>query len=75
MRLPTKHEHVMARPPFLPEDEPFNPQPIAYWAIDDDDVMEVHCMDCGTRIGTVNAGDGGAAVRLTDKHNQILHQE
>ncbi len=44
-----------------------------YWIVDDESAWLVQCMDCGTRIGTVNVGNEQGAVRLTTDHNKTLH--
>lgn len=48
-------------------------RPDEVWLVEDDDLWYVRCMDCGTRIGTVNAGNERGAVRLTQQHNKTLH--
>lgn len=43
------------------------------WMVDEGDVWSIHCMDCGTRIGTVNAGNESGSASLTIKHRKTLH--
>lgn len=48
-------------------------QSIETWLIKDDDVWSVHCMDCGIKLGVVNAGNERDAVYLTDRHQRDFH--
>lgn len=43
------------------------------WLVDEGDVWRIWCMDCGTRIGTVNADNVSGASRLKNDHDKILH--
>lgn len=63
MIVPTRHEFPLYEGGRLVE----------VWLVVDDDLWYVHCMDCGTRIGTVNAGNESGALRLDAKHQDVLH--
>lgn len=43
------------------------------WLIDEGDVWRIMCMDCGVRLGTVNADNVEGARRLRRKHDEVLH--
>ncbi len=43
------------------------------WLVDEGDVWRIICMDCGARLGTVNAGNVEGACRLRNRHDQALH--
>lgn len=48
--------------------------PETVWMIKADDVWTVHCMDCGFRLGTVNAGNERGARLLHGDHVRAFHQ-
>lgn len=63
MIIPTRHELAL-----------YEGGPVTdVWLVVDDDVWLIHCMDCGTRLGTVNAGNEYGAVSLTKVHRGTLH--
>lgn len=47
--------------------------PTEVWMVVGDDAWYIYCMDCGTRIGTVNIDNEAGAVRLTEDHRRTLH--
>ena len=48
--------------------------PEIVWMVQADDVWTVHCMDCGFRLGTVNAGNERGALRLHEDHEYGSHR-
>lgn len=66
MKIPQRRE-------FRRSYEGVNTPPYEVWIVDDGDVWTVHCMDCGTRLGTVNAGNEDGTIRLTEDHRKRLH--
>lgn len=45
------------------------------WFVDEGDAWKVMCMDCGIRVGTVNAGNEDGAYELAVRHDRILHDD
>lgn len=64
MIVPKRHDFATY------EDSPYT---VEVWLVVDSDVWYIHCMDCGTHTGTVNAGNERGAIRLTEDHNKALH--
>ena len=50
-------------------------RPKTIWFVDDGDQWKVMCMDCGIRLGTVNAGNEEGAVHLTSGHDERMHRD
>lgn len=47
---------------------------VELWLVQDDDVWYVWCMDCGIKLGSVDAGDEADAYRCSRNHRNRMHK-